>query len=315
MDLRLLRYFLAIVHTGSVTGASKELFVAQPSLSRQLRRLEDELGFALFDRSERRLSLTAAGRAFLPVAADLVNRAAQAAAMARGISQGANEELVISAAPTTINDIIAPYIVSGPDCVLDRQRRRAVPGRGVRRGARRRRRPRRRAPGCRRPTSSTGWWAGCRCGRSARRTIRSPSTTRSPSRSWWTWPLIVMQDSHAVRRLFDDAVVQAGHGYATALETKSSTVAQALAATGKGVCVTSDDARFGLRELPIRAGDVELTLTIYAAWDGTHYAVEADRARRRGAGRLHRRALRGAVAALTTERDPRVALREQSVVR
>ena len=40
MDLRLLRYFLEIVDTGSVTAASKALFVAQPSLSRQLRRLE-----------------------------------------------------------------------------------------------------------------------------------------------------------------------------------------------------------------------------------------------------------------------------------
>lgn len=282
MDLRLLRYFLAIVRTGSVTGASKELFVAQPSLSRQLRRLEGELGFALFDRSERRLALTAAGRAFLPVASDLVNRAAQAAAMAREISQGANAELVISAAPTTINDIIAPYIVSDCDVfsianVVERPPAEVYDA--VHSG------DADLAVGTRLPPANlehrvvgrVPLWAEC----PPDHPLAQHDTVTLEELV--AWPLIVMQDSHAVRRLFDDAVVQAGHGYETALETKSSTVAQALAATGKGVCVTSDDARFGLRELPIRAGDVELTLTIYAAWDGTHYAVEQIE---RGAGAL-----------------------------
>lgn len=273
MDLRLLRYFLAIVTTGSVTAASKELFVAQPSLSRQLRRLEDELGFALFDRSERRLVLTAAGQTFLPVAADLVNRAAQASAMARVISQGTTEHLVVSAAPTTINDIIAPYIVTGSDSfsvanVVERSPAEVYDA--VRSG------DADLAIGTRLPPADlehqvvgrVPLWAECPPGHplAEHDTVSLEALVE--------WPLIVMQDSHAVRRLFDDAVVQAGHTYETALETKSSTVAQALAATGKGVCVTSDDARFGLRELPIRAGDVKLTLTIYAAWDGTHYAVE-----------------------------------------
>ena len=66
MDLRLLHYFLAVCETGTLHGAAAVVHVAQPSLSRQIRRLEQELGFALFDRTTRGLSLTAAGRAFLP---------------------------------------------------------------------------------------------------------------------------------------------------------------------------------------------------------------------------------------------------------
>ncbi|HEY9365438.1 MAG TPA: LysR family transcriptional regulator, partial [Agromyces sp.] len=72
MDLRLLHYFLAVCETGTLHGAAAVVHVAQPSLSRQIRRLEQELGFALFDRTTRGLSLTAAGRAFLPVAEDLL---------------------------------------------------------------------------------------------------------------------------------------------------------------------------------------------------------------------------------------------------
>ena len=119
MDLRLLRYFLCIADTGSVTAASRILYVAQPSLSRQLRRLESELGLDLFDRSDRRLRLTAAGRAFLPVARDLVNRAAVARATAQSLAQGADVRLTLAAHPTTIADVVAPFIVAaGADGVV-----------------------------------------------------------------------------------------------------------------------------------------------------------------------------------------------------
>ena len=57
MELRLLRYFLAVVDDGSVSRAASTVAVAQPSLSRQLRGLEAELGVTLFDRSQRALRL------------------------------------------------------------------------------------------------------------------------------------------------------------------------------------------------------------------------------------------------------------------
>src|SRR5476649_2928051 len=66
MELRHLRYFLAIAETGSLTvAAERRLHTSQPSLSRQIRDLEDEVGAELFSRSARGVELTAAGKAFL----------------------------------------------------------------------------------------------------------------------------------------------------------------------------------------------------------------------------------------------------------
>jgi LysR family hca operon transcriptional activator len=66
MELRHLRYFVAVAEEGSVTlAAERRLHTAQPSLSRQLRDLEAEVGAQLFVRSVRGVELTAAGRAFL----------------------------------------------------------------------------------------------------------------------------------------------------------------------------------------------------------------------------------------------------------
>ena len=66
MELRHLRYFIAVAEEGSLTvAAEKRLFVAQPSLSRQIRGLEQELGTDLLIRGARGVELTAAGRVFL----------------------------------------------------------------------------------------------------------------------------------------------------------------------------------------------------------------------------------------------------------
>jgi LysR family hca operon transcriptional activator len=65
MELRHLRYFVAIAETGSLTfAAEKRLNTAQPSLSRQIRDLEQEVGVRLLDRSPHGTKLTAAGGAF-----------------------------------------------------------------------------------------------------------------------------------------------------------------------------------------------------------------------------------------------------------
>lgn len=58
MDLKSLRYFVEIARQKSFTAAAEKLFVTQPTLSRQIADLEDELGHKLFDRSTRRIELT-----------------------------------------------------------------------------------------------------------------------------------------------------------------------------------------------------------------------------------------------------------------
>lgn len=66
MDLYLLRYFLAVVETGSFTRAADRVFVTQPTLSAGIKKLEGQLGHTLFERSNRRVFLTDAGTRFLP---------------------------------------------------------------------------------------------------------------------------------------------------------------------------------------------------------------------------------------------------------
>ena len=84
MELRHLRYFVAVAEAGSLTvAAEKKLYTAQPSLSRQLRDLEEEVGVRLFSRHARGVELTAAGRAFLDHARIAINQASEAVIAAR----------------------------------------------------------------------------------------------------------------------------------------------------------------------------------------------------------------------------------------
>jgi len=84
MELRHLRYFIAVAEEGSLTvAAEKRLHTAQPSLSRQLRDLEQEVGTQLFTRGARGIELTPAGRAFLDHARLALGQAAEAVQAAR----------------------------------------------------------------------------------------------------------------------------------------------------------------------------------------------------------------------------------------
>lgn len=84
MELRHLRYFVAVAEEGSLTvAAEKRLHTAQPSLSRQLRDLELEVGAQLFTRNARGIELTPAGRAFLDHARLALSQAAEAVQAAR----------------------------------------------------------------------------------------------------------------------------------------------------------------------------------------------------------------------------------------
>jgi DNA-binding transcriptional LysR family regulator len=91
MELRHLRYFIAVAEEGSLTlAAEKRLHTAQPSLSRQIRDLEYQVGVQLMSRSVHGIELTAAGKALLDHArlalaqVDAATEAARRAAVHRG---------------------------------------------------------------------------------------------------------------------------------------------------------------------------------------------------------------------------------------
>src|ERR1700726_2121880 len=87
LDLRLVGYFVVVAEHRHFGRAASALRVAQPSLSRQIRRLEHQLGVRLFDRTPQGTRLTEAGEVFLPRAKALLRSAAQAAAQARAAAQ------------------------------------------------------------------------------------------------------------------------------------------------------------------------------------------------------------------------------------
>ena len=62
MELRVLRYFLAVAEEGNITWAAQLLRISQPTLSRQLKQLEEELGVTLFERGSHTITLTEEGR-------------------------------------------------------------------------------------------------------------------------------------------------------------------------------------------------------------------------------------------------------------
>jgi LysR family transcriptional regulator, hca operon transcriptional activator len=96
MELRHLRYFVAVADAGSLTvAAARKLHTSQPSLSRQIRDLEDEVGAQLLTRGARGIELTSAGRAFLDHARLVLSQVEAAADAARGIAHPAKPRFVL----------------------------------------------------------------------------------------------------------------------------------------------------------------------------------------------------------------------------
>src|SRR3979409_2014142 len=96
MELRHLRYFIAVAEMGSLTEAAKRrLYTSQPSLSRQIRDLEDEVGVELLSRSVHGVELTAGGKAFLDHARLALLQVAAAVDTARSAAQPAKKTFAI----------------------------------------------------------------------------------------------------------------------------------------------------------------------------------------------------------------------------
>jgi DNA-binding transcriptional LysR family regulator len=95
MELRYLKYFVAVAERQNFTRAAEALHVAQPAISQQIKSLEEELGVALLHRTKRSVKLTAAGHAFLSEAREILAHAELSKQIARRAARGETGSLAI----------------------------------------------------------------------------------------------------------------------------------------------------------------------------------------------------------------------------
>jgi len=106
MEFHQLRYVCAVAETGSFSRAAERCEVAQPSLSQQVLKLEEDLGAKLFDRLGRSIRITEAGRAFLPHARSILEQMEAARSSVADKNEDVRGSVAVGAIPT-----IAPYLM------------------------------------------------------------------------------------------------------------------------------------------------------------------------------------------------------------
>lgn len=123
VNIRLLRYFMAVAEEGSVTGAAQRLYVSQPALTNQLRQLEAQLRTRLFERSHSGMALTEPGRVLAEQVPALLAKWDNAVRETKGAASRAAQVLRVgfmaSAANEATQDIVAAFGRARPGWKID----------------------------------------------------------------------------------------------------------------------------------------------------------------------------------------------------
>lgn len=276
METRLLRYFVAVAEHGTVSEAASALFISQPSLSRQMKKLEQQLGLQLFTRTGTRNILTAEGREFLAAARAVLTKEADAAQLAQTLAAGRLPRVSIAAPRTTLIDVVAPFVATfrSTDPVpavheigLDPHLTRTLPEHDLVVATR----------------------------DTAPRSVPSLETLSLAKLPVWCYvpsdhpwaghgavdvtqlaeeTVICPSPEFKARELLDGALRLAGVAPRDTVHTNHGRVAQALAAAGRGVAVVSDDAHFGLVPRPLRLHGRPLTIGLTGLWRTDHHASQ-----------------------------------------
>lgn len=269
MELRVLRYFLAVVDTGSTVAAAAALNTSQPSLYRQIRQLERELGVELFDRGRGKLRLSNHGRRLVPLARDVATRARD---LSRLVTEAvASSPLIVGAPLTFIEEVLAPFLAESGGAGAIVYPREVAPNQIV---------PALQAGEMDLAISS---WPVPE--RFATRVLTRPQVWAYVPREHHLArrrnievrelvgeQLIVLEPEHGTRRLFDEAAIGSSATYQPHLVTNLPIIAMALAAAGHGVAIVTDEPRFGLHRVAVRIRRVPLRLTMLVAWDANRYS-------------------------------------------
>lgn len=104
LTLKQFQYFIKIVEEGSFTAASGKLFIAQSALSRQIKLLEEEINFQLFDRTDKKVKLTTAGEVFYKKIKDNMLYLNEIIDLSKNISEGKNRQIKIAHSSSIVMD-------------------------------------------------------------------------------------------------------------------------------------------------------------------------------------------------------------------
>ena len=122
MELRHLRYFIAVAEELHFRRAAERLHMSQPPLSQQIRQLEEEIGAQLLLRNQRKVELTAAGAAFLVRAREILDAVEDAAREARRVQRGEVGRLAVgfvgSAMYSFVPELLRAFREQAPDIGL-----------------------------------------------------------------------------------------------------------------------------------------------------------------------------------------------------
>ncbi|MFI5717762.1 LysR family transcriptional regulator [Nocardia sp. NPDC051750] len=269
MELRQLEYFVAVADLGSVSAASERLFVTQPAISRQIARLEQELGVHLFHRTSGGLKLNAAGQRLYPMARDIQHRVTRSAQVMKAATTGQLPMTVTC--PPTVVDAVAAFIAATATPILDiRAQMPAMIYDELARHAADL------AIGTSRPPRQ---YASLQL-LSPPLSLQAPPGNRLCDRSdpldladLVGEALIISAPGSAIRHVVDEHAAARSLALTYVQEVSSSTVAQALASAGQGIAIVGEPRRFGLLGRPLTSLGTPITIANWAAWELEHYAA------------------------------------------
>lgn len=265
MDKRALECFSLVARSGSMSAAAAKLFVTQPAVSKQISRLEAELGVRLFHRTPSGLTMTAAGRTLLELGADVLLRFDRVHGIMESRFRG-RAAFRVACPHSTALDLFSPFMAACDPPVVDLE---ILPARDL--------------------DDALNGDVDLAIGslppprhRAQMVVATLPVAAQAPVEHELFRHVSPRID---LEELLDDWLILPRTGVLTAVveatrdfappprlrESAAAAVAQALAANRHGVAVVTEPPRFGLRAIPAFAGGRLVESPLYASWDAHHY--------------------------------------------
>lgn len=287
MSFRRVKYFLAVVDSGTMTAAARSLRVAQPALSRQIKLLERELALTLFRPEGNRVVLTTVGEHLVPMARRLMGEVDRFERGAATLSTGRVSALTVATTEATLRNLLAPFIATlGPDDPVVNARPIVQAEIPVALRA-----------GCDAAISTApmqGEWVSVTLGSAPvygcvakDHPMATGGVLEAPIEAFADHPVVLPTHRNSSRYVLDLAVSAAAVSFPSVMESDDGQTIMALVASGAATGFTSELPRFGVH--PVRvlvppwpgrrdgggdAARVPLSLDLHLVWPRDHYAHE-----------------------------------------